>query len=232
MLDQLPPKTRKVILMDCPKISSYHAACKDFLKWLKTNAPSKVRTAKRAEALAKLTYLKKLAVEIKLPSVFEWVDNFLETTDRKILLFIIHHDIANKIIERYKGKSILINGKVNPKKRQHLVDIFQHDPNIRVMVGNIKAAGVGLNMTKANAVAMVELAWTPDLHIQAEDRAWRLGQEKEVDVFYPIAAGTIEEKLCQLLQDKQEILEGILDNSLSATDLNIFDCLVSTLEPK
>lgn len=229
VLSELPSKRRFVVLMDIPKLSVYKAAAADFIKWLSVNDPKKVRKAKRAVAITRMNYLKRLAAELKMEAVFEWLDKFLASSKGKILVFCVHKNIAKMLMDRYGDLAILINGTTSTPKRQGLVDSFQNDKSIRMMVGNLVAAGVGLNMTKANTVATIEFGWTPDKHIQAEDRAHRIGQTGQVDSYFLVAAGTIEQALCELIQEKQLILESALDGETEAVDFNIFDILMDSM---
>jgi SWI/SNF-related matrix-associated actin-dependent regulator 1 of chromatin subfamily A len=232
VLSELPTKRRFVVLMDVPDMAKYKAASADFLKWLSVNDPSRMRKAKRALAITRMNYLKRLATELKMQAVFEWLDKFMESSPtRKILVFCIHQKIANSLMARYGSAAILINGTTTTSKRQDLVDEFQNDKRVRMMVGNLKAAGVGLNMTKADTVATIEFGWTPDLHIQAEDRAHRIGQTRQVDSYFLIAADTIEQSLCELIQNKQEVMEASLDGETACTDFDIFDLLLKSMEP-
>lgn len=212
VLKELPPKSRYVVPLPLDKPQEYKAANQDFLKWLKEHDPKKVKKAKRAQSLVKMGYLKRLAAELKLKSVFEWIDNFLENSEGKLLLFCTHKSILNAIYDRYIKQSVFIDGSVSSVDRQKAVDTFQKSTWCRLFAGNIKAAGTGLTLTAASTVAFVELNWVPGNMTQCEDRVHRIGQtSNKVQIYYLVAAGTIEEKLCEILQKKQKVLDAILD---------------------
>lgn len=86
-----------------------------------------------------------------------------------------------------------LDGSLSYEERQQAVDNFNSDPNAFVFLISTKAGGVGLNITSANKVVIFDPHWNPAYDLQAQDRAYRLGQSRDVDVFRLISAGTIEE---------------------------------------
>lgn len=225
VLHELPDKRRIVLPLEITDRKQYQKAVHSFLRWLSEHNPAKAKKASRSEQVTKIGYLKRLAAELKVRSVFEWIDNFLAGTDEKLILFGVHHNLIDQLHSRYKKNSVVITGKVPVKKRLGIVDQFQNNPKTRILIGNIKAAGVGLNMTAATTVAFFELGWTPGEHTQAEDRAHRIGQTKGVTVYYLVASGTIEEKLCEILQKKSEVLAATLDGKGKGDRMDVYDQL-------
>lgn len=104
-------------------------------------------------------------------------------------------------------------GSDGGSKRQKAVDAFQSDPRVTVFIGTTSAAGVGITLTAANYVIFASLPWTPALMRQAEDRAYRLGQLRDVIVLVLLIPRTIDEQIWALLQDKQqteaEVVEAV-----------------------
>ena len=86
-----------------------------------------------------------------------------------------------------------------------MIDRFQNDPDCRVMILTLKAGGVGLNLTAANVVIHYDLWWNPAAENQATDRAFRIGQTKDVLVYRFISAGTFEERVDKLLEAKRKL---------------------------
>ena len=109
------------------------------------------------------------------------------------------------------------DGSCSNSMRQQSVDSFQNDDKIRVFVGNLKAAGVGLTLTAAEVVIMNDLSFVPAEHAQAEDRAYRYGQKSNVLVYYPLFENTIEGAIYDILNKKKRIIntvmgDGIIEN--------------------
>ena len=91
------------------------------------------------------------------------------------------------------------------------VDTFQQDPRTRVFLGTTQAAGVGITLTAATYVFFASLPWTPALKRQAEDRAYRSGNTRDVFVITPLIDGTIDDQIHRLLDSKREIEVSIVE---------------------
>jgi len=221
VLKDLPAKTRTIIPVDIKDRGQYQKAMTNFFAWLKTYEPGK-SPSERAEKLVQIGYLKRLAARLKMGSVIDWIEDFLMATDGKLIVFGIHKKILRPLHERFPA-SVLLDGEVVGKDRQKMIDQFSHDKRIRIMFGNIVAAGVGWNGTAANTVAFAELTWDPASHTQAEDRIHRIGQKNAANVYYLVARNTIETVLCAILQKKQRILDQVLDGGIDRGGLSVFN---------
>jgi len=214
VINQLPKKTRVVLPLLLTDRQQYEEAENDFVRWLVKYKPKKVFKALSAPALTQLGYLKRLAAELKLPFVLEWLDNWLKTSDGKILVFGIHKAIIKRLHERYYNDCVVIDGSTSNRMRRLAVSKFQKDAKTRLYIGNIRAGGIGLNLTAASTVAFAELDWQPVAHTQAEGRCFaRLGDMHGLTAYYFVARSTIEERLLALLERKQKTISAILDNS-------------------
>ena len=229
VMDQLPAKTRSVVKIQMEKPREYQQAEKDFIKWLAKRSKRKAMRAAKAVELVKLGHLKRLAGELKLKAVFEWLDNYLEGTNEKLLIFGIHKVILHAILTRYARTAVLVDGSVTGTKRQAAIDRFNRDKSTRLFVGNIQAAGVGWSCTSTSNVLMVELDWVPGNHRQAEDRVHGIGRGKgAAQIWYVVAAGSIEEKICNVLEGKQGTLDQALDGIKGKVSLPLHQQLMSS----
>src|SRR5207248_4185125 len=102
--------------------------------------------------------------------------------------------------------------------RQSKVEHFQHDPDCKVFLISLKAGGVGLNLTAAEYVFLLDPWWNPAVEAQAIDRAHRIGQQRSVFAYRLIAKDTVEEKVLELQKSKRDLADAIInqDNSLIA----------------
>jgi SWI/SNF-related matrix-associated actin-dependent regulator 1 of chromatin subfamily A len=111
---------------------------------------------------------------------------------------------------KYPKNSVILDGRMSKEKKQESVDRFQNDPRIKVFIGNIIAAGVGLTLTAAETVIMNDLSFVPAHHSQGEDRAYRFGQKNNVLVYYPIFENTIEMNVYNILNKKKNIINQVM----------------------
>jgi len=224
VLKELPEKQRTVIPLDIIKRREYTHAVKDFRNWIKGRLPNRIKGVEKSEGLVKLGHLKRLAARLKFKSATNWINDWLTESDGKLVVFAVHRKIIKKLHDKFKNLSVVVDGSVVGKKRQLTVDQFQTDKKIRLFIGNIKAAGIGLNLTAAQTVVFAELGWTPGEHIQAEDRIHRIGQTGHASIVYLVARRTIEEHLVEIIQRKQGTLNTVLDSG-KGENLDIFDQL-------
>ena len=133
----------------------------------------------------------------------------------KMLIFTQFREITSALHDFLAGifgrNGIILHGSVPVRQRQALVDTFQkRDTYIPFMVLSLKAGGVGLNLTEANHVVHFDRWWNPAVENQATDRAFRIGQKKNVMVHKFITQGTIEEKIDAMLEEKTSLSEEVI----------------------
>jgi SWI/SNF-related matrix-associated actin-dependent regulator 1 of chromatin subfamily A len=234
VLKDLPDKIRLITPIGLDDYSEYEQAKDDFISWVAKNySKQRADRAAKAEAVTQIGYLLRLTARLKCKAVVNWANTFLEENPtEKLVLFAVHQKMIDVLQRRVKSKNVTIDGGVTGHNRKLAVDVFRRDPATRVLIGNIKAAGTGtdgLQGVCSNA-AFTELWWVPGIHTQAEGRLYRIGQTMKVWIHYLVAYGTIEEQLCEILQKKQGVIREVLDGSIRAGDMDIFDALMNQLE--
>jgi len=235
VLKDLPPKRREFMYIGIPnKIIRMHEvaereltnALKDYrMRGLSTEE----RSEKRMLAITALGYLRQVVGMAKAEQTLEVVRPTLETGE-KIVIFGHHKAVLDKIeedITKAGYKNVRIDGQVTGNKRQKFIDEFQDNPDCKVMVASILAMGMGVNLVSASSVFIVERQWTPAVEEQGEDRLWRIGQEKEVTVWYLVTADTVDDKMNDLIERKREMVSQIIDGK-SSNEASLVSELLNT----
>jgi SWI/SNF-related matrix-associated actin-dependent regulator of chromatin subfamily A-like protein 1 len=202
-----------------------------------TGAPGEMPEGRdRGRLLAQLTKVRKRLAEAKTATTIEFVQSALDQGE-KVLVFSCFDAPVQRIHERFEDVSVLITGATPADKRQGLVDRFQEEEQVRVFVANILAGGVGLNLTAARQVVFNDLDWVPANHWQAEDRAYRIGQQGTVQATYMVAAGTVDEFVRAVLETKAALVAGVVDGEALGEEvgrdvLSELERLVGALSPR
>ena len=218
VLTELPDKIYAYTPIELDNQKEYAKAEKDFIQFAHEQKGAEAAArASNAQALAEIEGLKQLAVAGKLSHTIEWIRNFIDGNG-KLVVMAVHKFVIDRLMAEFKDIAVKIDGSVAGEDRQKAVEEFQNNDKIRLFIGNIKAAGVGLTLTAASTVAFLELPWTPGDLQQAEDRCHRIGQKNSVVVHYLLAVNTIEEKIVRMLDSKRKILDGVLDGKETSQD--------------
>jgi non-specific serine/threonine protein kinase len=150
---------------------------------------------------------------------------------QKMLVFTQFREMATPLAA-YLGKifgrpGLILHGNTPVKNRKALIRTFQEDETVPFFVLSLKAGGSGLTLTAANHVVHVDRWWNPAVENQATDRAFRIGQKKDVLVHKFVCQGTVEEKIDVLIEAKKELSEDVLTGSeeISLTEMTDADLL-------
>ena len=168
----------------------------------------------------------------KLNQCIEIVKEGIES-GHKILLFSGYTSMFDIIEEKLKNENIKyykLTGKTNVSDRIELVDSFNEDESVKVFLISLKAGGTGLNLTGADMVIHYDPWWNVSAENQAADRAHRIGQKNNVQVYKLITKNSIEEKIYELQEKKAKLIDDVLNtetkfiNKLSKDEiLNLFE---------
>jgi len=212
VLTQLPPKIKSIVPLEVESVAmkNYEDAEGEFKEWLKKNISSFAVKQSQMEKLKQLAYLS------KRNSVMQWIEDFL-SSGQKLVVYVFHHIAADDICNKFKKSCVRIDGGTSAEDRQKAIDRFQNDPSINLFVGQIIAAGVGIDglQNVCSDVAFIEFTFTPSDHSQAEDRLHRIRKdgnyENQITAYYLIAPGTIEDKIVNIILRKHDSVKRILD---------------------
>ena len=195
------------------KSKVYEEVMGDYYNWYEKNPEeSKSLTVQ----FTKLTKVRQIIADEKIAQTIEIAENIIEQ-DKKVIIFCNFTDSLNKITEHFGKAAVKLDGSMSKVERQFSVDQFQENDKVKVFVGNIKAAGVGITLTSAEAVIFNDLSFLPSDHAQAEDRAYRYGQKNNVLVYYPIFENTIEGIIYDILHNKKQVIATVMgDNQNTA----------------
>jgi len=222
-LDELRERTKNIVLrrlksdiLDLPekiiapiylelKNTYYDDELEEFMRISKENQKKESISV----TLNRLMRIRQLIAVEKVNYTCELIDKFIEQ-DKKVIVFTNFTMSLDLIHEKYKKNSVTLDGRMSKEKRQESVDKFQTNDKIKVFISNIKAGGVGITLTAAEAVIMNDLSFVQADHSQAEDRAYRYGQKNSVLVYYPVFENTVEMQIFNILQKKKDIIDQVM----------------------
>jgi SWI/SNF-related matrix-associated actin-dependent regulator 1 of chromatin subfamily A len=215
VLPQLPAKRRVVVPMALANEPEYRLAEEDVVAWLRSQPmdlselDSRIAATLRAERLAQLTTLQRLAARGKLAGALAWVHDFLASGE-PLVLFARHVEVQEAVLRRFP-EALHVLGSDSLARREGSISAFQASSGPALIVCATRAAAQGITLTRASNVCFLELEWTPAMHDQAEDRCHRIGQRDAVTAWYLLAAGTIDETMAALIQRKRGIVAAVTD---------------------
>lgn len=234
VLTEMPSKTRQIVVLptngatrEVNRERKKFASFQDKMETLQADmdlAEARGDQAAYEEAVRKLDSFQGVAftemaaerhavAQAKVPYVIEHVDNALDQGVNKVLVFAWHRDVIQKFMDHWGEDAVCLHGGTSMTASQEAVDRFQNDPSVKVFVGNIKAAGVGITLTAGNLVVFAEQSWLPADMSQAEDRAHRLGQVNPVLVQILVFSDSLDAQMAQTLLRKQKVQDQMLDLS-------------------
>jgi SWI/SNF-related matrix-associated actin-dependent regulator of chromatin subfamily A-like protein 1 len=215
VLPQLPAKEHVVVPVALDNEREYRQAEKDVIAWLREQPldlgelEAKVAAALRAERLAQLNVLKRLAARGKSGAALAWIDDFL-ASDEPLVVFCGNREVQELALRRFPDALHLV-GDDSIEQREAAVRAFQDPGGPQLMIASTRIGGQGITLTRASHVAFLDLEWTPAMHDQAEDRLHRIGQRDAVTAWYLLAAETIDETMIELIARKRGIVGAVTD---------------------
>jgi len=212
VLTELPPKQRQLIVLPAIPESEELRHYRDYFDDDGNNF-SKVLSSLRENKVAFTEWSKKRAEQgfAKVEYVVEHVNRCIENGADKVILFAHHKEVILELAKHlvFQGCSYMTS-EMTASERQDAVDIFNDDPNCKVIIGSFGTMGTGYTMTVSDLVVFAEIDPVPGRMYQAEDRAHRFGQERKVLVHYLVFDQTLEARICKILATKTDIINKVL----------------------
>lgn len=210
VLKDLPDKQISFVPVEIDNGKEYKQAEANFIQFIReTKGRQAARKASNAEGLQRIETLKQVAVKGKMKEVKNWIDDSIK--HGKLVVFCTHRKVVEELMKQYGNIAVRYEGGMTEKQKSDSESRFWNDENVKLFIGNIKAAGEGINLQCASQGAFVELGWTASEHDQASDRMHRIGQKNAVNIYYFIATGTIEEKIAKQIDEKRKVTDKTLD---------------------
>lgn len=201
----LPPKLVTPIYLELENVTAYKSVWETYLEKRRLEG----KKGNPAKDIVEMTLLRTFIAMETVPYSIEKAEEALEQ-DKKVIIFCNFNDEMDAFNRHFGNKAVCVRGGMSDKQKQLSVDRFQEDDSCKVFVGQIKAAGVGLTLTKAEIVIMNSLDWVPGNHEQAEDRAYRIGQKETVNIYYMLIDNTIDTLVWHILNEKKKIIGTIM----------------------
>ena len=188
------------------KSKEYEELMGEYYEWFDNK---KDESSSLTVQFSKLMKVRKIIANEKTKQTIEFAENIIEQ-GKKVIIFTNFTDTLQTIYNHFGKQAVYLDGSCSKPHRQNAVDEFQENDKIKVFVGNLKAAGVGLTLTAAEVVIMNDLSFVPAEHAQAEDRAYRYGQKSNVLVYYPLYENTIEGAVYDILNRKKQVIRTVM----------------------
>lgn len=166
-------------------------------------------------AFAEISRVRHETALAKAPAVIEHIQDLLEATSEKIVVFAHHIDVLEQIHAAFPGAGLL-HGQMKMESGQAALDRFQTDQNCRLLVCSLLAGGIGLNMTAGTIAVFAELDWVPTNLDQAESRLHRKGQLNSVLSNYIILQDSLDHRMVEILLEKLAIIDQAMGDSKDA----------------
>jgi SNF2 family DNA or RNA helicase len=161
--------------------------------------------------LVELILLRQYIAKQTIPKTIELTENILNQ-DQKVVIFTNFTEELMELKAHFGDLCVVHNGKMTDKGKQESVDRFQNDENVKVFIGHIISAGVGITLTASNILIFNSFDWVNSNNLQAEDRVHRLSSKFNATIYYQLFNDTISNRMWKILQYKQDIIDTIMGN--------------------
>ena len=165
--------------------------------------------AEKHKKLEETSLLRQWLADKMIPKTISLARKCIEL-NHKVVIFCAYDNEINKLVEEFGNTCVYHNGKLTEKKKNEAVEKFQNDDSIKVFIGNIFSAGVGLTLVAGDVVVFNNFSFVPADNLQAEDRIHRLNQTKPCTIYYQSFNGTYFDKMLDIVHNKEEVINKII----------------------
>ena len=230
VLKDLPDKVHQIVYCDITTRDEYNKASNDLANYLKENkdkTDAEVAKSMRGEVMVKIGILKQISARGKMNEVSEYIEEIIDA-DEKVGVFLHHKEIATFVKQKFPT-TLLYTGaqsdeekdravhefqkckKCNVRFENHINSDHEHVPSdSKIIALSTKAGGVGLTLTAASRMAVLELPWHPADCEQIESRFHRMSQKNSVQCTYFLGKDTIDEHIYDIIEKKRAIADTVL----------------------
>ena len=220
VLTQLPEKSRQYLMVDISTTKEYSAAEEDMVQYLRTfkqTSEDDIRRKMKASIMVKMGLLKQISARGKIKPVADFIHDIIDGGE-KLIVFAYLKEVVEEL-KKHFPKAVTVTGSDSVEQKQKAVDDFQTKPSCKLIILNYKSGGTGLTLTAASRVAFIEFPWTYSDCEQAEDRAHRNGQKNNVNCYYFLGNGTIDEYMYKIIQTKKNIADGVTGTTTNIQEM-------------
>lgn len=144
-----------------------------------------------------------------VPNTIKMCDDFIKKGE-KVVIACCYDDELYALQEYYGDSCVIYNGKMSLKEKDKAIDAFIKNPNVKVFLGNIIAAGVGITLVVSNKLIFNNIDYVPGNCQQMQDRIHRIGQTRPVDIYYQMFRNTQYEKMWNIVMRKQLVIDQVI----------------------
>ena len=144
-----------------------------------------------------------------VPHTIKFVNRCLEKNE-KVIIICCYDEELYTLRDYYSNKCVIYNGKMSSKEKDYAKNEFMNNPEVKVIIGNIDSIGVGLNLTVSRLVIFNNFSFVPGINRQAEDRVYRIGQKRDVFIYYQFFKDTQYEKMWDTVLRKELVINQII----------------------
>jgi len=199
-----------------------------------------LRSTKRKASMksrGNIMTLNRLCSESKIPDVLKLIRK-LNREGEKVIVFSFFKTVLNQLKDELGNTAVLIDGSVSSLKRRNRIDKFKQRTEVQVFLGQVIAAGIGINLVNARKVVFMDMGFTPDLLEQPYKRAHRMGQTKDVEVMYTMIPDSIDQRIYNLIESKTDDINSAIDHKKAGIveygnlEKKLFKSLIQDYEKK